>query len=358
MRTMLLLALSACATARPVVAVPAHQEPVCPSKAPTWSGDATALRGANIEKVCLVGASEDDYLRLHEAVAPREGTPLDEAPVRADIEQLYGLGLVNDVVAVAEALPSKGVMLSYVVEPFDVIGELSLRGVTAIPADDVKNPGLRASPQVVKALGDQVRRLLVERGYANASVSASAQRVRPGTSNVVVTAVEGPKLVVHTIRFLGRKLVPERELRGVLSSKVGEVFTEETAARDVVALSGACLDHGLLTSSVTVAHAEGTSGEVELVFTLTEGEVFRVGSLTTTGVSLGDEKAALKSLETKPKAIFSRSAVRRDVDRLEHFARQRGLAVEITPLTTLNPAKKTIDLVLELAKRADGTLRF
>jgi outer membrane protein assembly factor BamA len=72
----------------------------------------------------------------------------------------------------------------------------------------------------------------------------------------------------------------------------------------------------------------------------------------------GDEAAVLRTLETKPKAVFSRAAMRRDLDRLEHYARQRGLAVDITPLTTLNPEKKTIDVVLELAKRADGTLRF
>ena len=55
-----------------------------------------------------MGASEDSYLRLHELVAPREGSPLDADAVRSDIEALFAQGQLKDVVVVAQPLRQQG----------------------------------------------------------------------------------------------------------------------------------------------------------------------------------------------------------------------------------------------------------
>lgn len=80
--------LCGCATAPAVVkpaAVAAAPAATCPT-GPVPYTESTSVVGAMVEKVCLVGASEDSYLRMHELVAPREGSPLDVDGVRADLE--------------------------------------------------------------------------------------------------------------------------------------------------------------------------------------------------------------------------------------------------------------------------------
>lgn len=369
MRPVLLaLVLVGCATAGPVrgpvtattTTVPAATpvEPSCPATMPAAEEGEVPV-GAKIEKVCLLGASEDDYLRLHEAVAPREGTTVDPLALRADLETLFGQGSVSDVVVATQRLPSGGVVLLFGVQPFDVVTALEVKGAPALGDDSISPPSLRANPKVLHGMVRQVTDALLERGYAQATVRATLTPVGPGKVAVTLQAEQGPRQVVSALVFEGRKVLKEAELKAALHSRVGEPWRREVAELDALALTEVAFDHGLITVKVkAVEPTLGADGKVALHFAIEEGAVFTIGALTVTGVPPADQQPLLSSLETKPKTTFVRSQLKRDVQRLEHSGRQHGVSVEVTPLTTVDPTKHRVDITFELKPKADGAIRF
>jgi outer membrane protein insertion porin family len=316
-----------------------------------------------VEKVCLVGASEDSYLRLHELVAPREGVPLDADAVRGDIEALFEQGLVRDVVVVAQPLPSKAVVLSYFVTEYEWLSKVNFSGAKAVKPDElaqVAHAGLRASPFVLKMLSGQVKALYAGLGYPQATAVAALKSVGGGNAELTLQIDEGTRVTVGAITFVGAQHVGEAELRKALKCELGAPWLDDLVERDAFALTAVYYDHGHVNVRVVPSShpLPAPGGAVELVFTVTEGDIFHLGKLALTGFSLGAEKDVLKLMESKPKSVFSRTVLQRDIERLRDRAKVQGFVVEVTPLTAVDSEKKIIDVTFELEKKPGGRVQF
>jgi len=163
--------------------------------------------------------------------------------------------------------------------------------------------------------------------------------------DAVVSVEEGELASVDHIRFAGVKKVKEKELREALVSKEGAVFMEDAAERDVLVINSVYFDHGMVRATVEYSR----TGK-ELVFTVNEGDVFKLGKLAFSGYKLSDGDAFLKSLESKKGAIFSRIAMQRDLKRIAERASKEGSRVNVTPLTDVDAAKKIINVTFDLEK--------
>lgn len=327
----------------------------CPKALPATSGDPAALLGARIEKVCLVGSNDDTHLRLSELVAPREGTPLDRQAVSADLEALFALGMVNEATAVAQPLASKGVVLTYFVTLYPWANRVRLEGVTAtLPGDDLDeltSGGRVASPLSLRALANGLTALYAREGFKDAKVDVSTERIDDQLVLIVAKVTEGARATVTAVRFEGIKQVPESQLRKVLRTTVGAPVQGDVVNRDALQLTGVYLDRGLVNAVVEPdLRALPQPGATEVVFVVKEGDVFKLGKLSLTGLSLGVEKELLQSFESKPGSIFNRSALARDIERLRARAKQKHQTVNITPITNVDSEAHRIDLKLEIEK--------
>ena len=364
-----LLLLAGCATTGAVKNEPAAEPRpgpplvgVCPTSAVPYSDSHSAL-GVIVEKVCLVGASEDSYLRLHELVAPREGNVVDASMVRADIELMFEQNLLRDVAVVAQPLASKSVMLTYVVSEYEWITGVEYTGVHAVKVEHFKeltHSGLRANPFVLKTLTETVKALYAGLGYPAAKVTATMKSLGGGNAQLTFAIEEGAQVKVGAVSFEGIAQLPEVELRKAIRSSVGVPYLQEMAERDTLAITTVYFDYGMVNVAVasTTRALATPPGAVQVVFLVKEGDVFRLGKVKLTGFSLGVEKDVLKGLEAKPRSVFSRSVLQRDMEKLRARAQLKGDVVEITPLTTVDPEKKTIDVSFELEKKPSGTIRF
>jgi outer membrane protein insertion porin family len=211
----------------------------------------------------------------------------------------------------------------------------------------------------LKAAVEEVKQSYASIGFAHTKVDYALEDTKPGQVKLKLQIDEGHRFTVGAIRIEGAKVVKQEELKKALRSGVGGPYTEELAERDAMALNAVLFDHGLVQSSVTaVAPGDSPNGAVDLVFRISEGDVYKVGKLKLTGFDLGPEKDVFKSLETKTKTVFSRSAITRDIERLKHLAQQKGASVDVLPLTEVNPKDKTIDLTFSLEKQPEQRIRF
>lgn len=362
------LGLAGCATTSTAVMPPAPvavvpSPPTCPKTLPTEVGDdATKWLGAKIEKVCLVNQSEDGYLKLHEVVVPSEGQALTGELVARGLQELVLTGTVRDAKAILQPLPSGGVVLTYFVSEFPLVGKISFEGVKTVGVDVLRDLALRTaytSPYTLKKLTQTMSELYLERGYSRVRITPRVAAPEANKADVAFVVEEGPRTTLGSIRFVGSKRVPETELRKVLRAMLNGPYLESEASLDTLQLTNVYLDRGMVSVSVKSAVAPGKAPDtLELTFTIKEGDVFTLGKLTLKGHPLGEEKAVLKGLEVKPGTVFSRSALKRDIDRLKDRAAKQGVKIEVVPITNVDPEKKRIEVVLEVEKQAGGSIQF
>ncbi|MBL8956740.1 MAG: hypothetical protein JNK82_38560, partial [Myxococcaceae bacterium] len=135
-------------------------------------------------------------------------------------------------------------------------------------------------------------------------------------------------------------------------------FREDRLDEDAVQLSQVYYDRGMMNVSVRPSWVKlQAPGAVELVFTIVEGEIFKIGKLTFSGVALGPDKEVMKGFESKPGGVLSRAALRRDIDRLRDRASAKGFNVNVLPVTNVDPDKKIVDVELQLEK-LPGPINF
>lgn len=359
------LLATACVTTKGAeVAAPAPPAPApppaCPATPPAATLPPDALLGRVVERVCLLGASEDGALKLRERVAPREGATLDAEFVANDLQALFATGLLRDARALAVPSGDRGAVLVYVVAEEALVARVDLTGASA-PMEpllrDVAQLGRRASAFELTRMTAVMRELYARRGHPRASVEARATPSGPGEVLLSVAIDEGPALTLRAVRVVGHRRVPEKELRARLAAKPGALWHGDATA-DEVALTTLYLDRGMVQASVSAEVSEpGADGNVDVTFTISEGEVFRVGKVTLAGHALGEAAKLLGQLETKPGVVLSRSAVQRDLERLRLLAFKRGEKIAVTPVSNVDLDARRVDLELQVEK-LDGPVRF
>ncbi|MFO0601355.1 MAG: POTRA domain-containing protein [Myxococcaceae bacterium] len=360
--------LAGCATASTTTTAappppPAPVELKCPTAlSTTLTGNAIALEGAAVDKVCLVGASDDTYLRLHELVAPREGSPLAAATTRDDLLALFDTQLLKNAVAVADKLPNGHVMLTYFVTEQDVVTKVSLEGAPSLPPELQKQlqvHGFRATAAQRARLTTEASGWYEEAGFNHATVEVTAKNTAPGACELVVNVVEGPRQTLHAVRFEGLKRVAAADLQKEMKSKIGAPVVPALLEVDAFRMTAVYYDRGMVNVNFEQKQVELDTppGAVDVVFTVTEGDVYKIGALTFTGFSLGDDKDLLKTFESKKGTVFSRAALQRDMERIKDRAKKKGAVVEVTPLTNIEKDKKSIDVTFELEKKP-GPIQF
>jgi outer membrane protein assembly factor BamA len=350
--------LLGCATASPAVtptpapasseAPPAVAPATCPTAPPKDAAfDPARVFGARVEKVCLLGAGDETSLRLKEAVAPREGTTLDAAAAREDLSELFATGLIHEARVFGQALPSKGVLVTYVVVERALVTAVRVEGAPSLSAElrhELEVKGFRDTASQRARLRDLTLGFYEALGHAEAALDFETKPAAGGVE-LVMKVTEGRRMAVQALHYEGAKGVPARELEKLVQTKVGGPVREELLEQDRQRLSTLYLDRGFVMATVNVTRLTVPSGATDITFAIDEGALFRVGAVDVKGLPPG----ALKGLETKKGVVFSRAAVRRDLDRLRTFAGK--LDVEVLPLTEVDAATKTIRLTFEVSPR-------
>lgn len=341
-RALLAMLCAGCATTKTAapVAAPTKTEATCPTTRPETPGSLDAVIGKYVEKVCFVSE-----LALRDVVSSSEGHELDAATVRDGLVALFATGLVRDAEAIAVPLDAERVVLTWFATPYPKLSNVRVEGAKALGGDavlDGLNPSDFAYGSGVTL--QKLRTEVVEFYQAHGYPAADATVALVGTE-AVVTVTEGELASIEHIRFAGVKKVKEAELREALTSKEGAVFQEDVAERDVFALNAVYFDHGMVRATVEFSR----TGK-ELLFTVREGDVYKLGKLAFSGYALSDGDAFLKALESKKGTVFSRIAVQRDLKRIAERASKEGARVNVTPMTDVDPDKKLINVTFELEK--------
>jgi outer membrane protein insertion porin family len=365
----LVAALNGCAAKAPVVAAPtpAAAAPAKPAVPPcpesiVPGGDpleAVGFEGKPVVRVCVIGGSEASRQAAQRAIELHPSDVFSAGRMRADLEAILRLGIFDDAAAYGlRVQQGAGVALLYSVhdrphiahigfEGAKVFGDATLDSKLTVAKEVPYDPA--SASQVALTVRDEYRK----RGYEAARVVVVTEPVAgsPDQINVRLKVDEGTQSRFAKIELRGNKKVPEAELRKAAAIEAGKPFVREEIERATLVMSALYYDRGFVQVRVdTELGAANAQGMVPTTFVIDEGDVYSISALHVTKLGAPLEKELLDTVvRARPKQVFVRTKIVEDIERVNAFFAARPQQVTVTPLTEIDPKKKTIDLTFEIA---------
>jgi len=334
----LLVVLAACGGAAPEAKQPAPPAKPAPAAVDvSWD----KLEGP-VKDVTVEAADATLAPKIQALLQGQIGKPLDRAALRDQVSQVFAMQGVGSVL-VRGIQRDDGITLE-----LDITPQPTIHALTAAQADGTSVPlpgqlaaanGLPLDPVLLDTVAGQLRDHFVSDGYPDA---AARWTTKPVGSQVDVSLVVSPgtRVVIDHVELAGNAHAKAADLLKVMDLPAGP-WNQARVDRAALQIDTYYYDHGYVNVSVDTPAPSATPK-----FTIKEGDQFKIGKLSIKDASPADEKKWLALLGVKKGDVFSRSAMTAGLQKLQDATK----AADITPVTKLDPAKKTIDISFEIQK--------
>ncbi|GMV36359.1 MAG: hypothetical protein AMXMBFR61_08670 [Fimbriimonadales bacterium] len=169
----------------------------------------------------------------------------------------------------------------------------------------------------------------------------------PGGVRVVVDLVENP--VIEKIRFVGDIVVPEEELRKVMTLQPGRVLNVNALRTDAGNLRRYLDGKGYFSQIESAEFSQSEPGTFEIKIV-----VMRVAGVRLEGLRATKEKVVRRELRTKPGEFFNLETWRKDILRVYNL----GFFDAVDALEPNAPTIDTVELGLKFQERRTGSVNL
>ena len=278
--------------------------------------------------------------RLLANMRTRVGQPYSEQVVEEDIRNLYATGNVVNVRIYGEPMGETGVRVIVVLQAKAKVTVVELEGVKEFKASRIRDkistkPGDAANEASLEADRQAILEYYRGKGFTDVEVTYKLDsNEKLGTARVRFDVREGGKSAIKEVRFVGNSKVTSSELSNVVKTrryrmilspilKTGRVVTEQLSD-DVVAIREYYQNKGFSDVQVHEPQLNQLNGKVEVVFSIVEGEPYKVGRVSYRGARLFPEEKLLSVTKLRSGAVYSPAAVQADVKALQDLYGAKG----------------------------------
>jgi outer membrane protein insertion porin family len=208
---------------------------------------------------------------------------------------------------------------------------------------------------LLRRVAASVRELYAEKGYHASEVTANVRQADTGPKLVHVTfhVVEGPKVAIRDVEFLGNRGLSDDRLAKALKENRpqglwsliggGGTFKEDKFAEDAQNVIDLYRDHGYILARVGQPQlrplddsADGATRWVQLRIPVTEGARYRIGEVTFEGNSIVGTEVLRALVPLEPGAIYSQKVVAKGLEKARELYGAGGY-FEFTAFPDLQP---------------------
>jgi outer membrane protein insertion porin family len=313
-------------------------------------------------------------------IKTREGAVFSPVQVKEDIRALYQLGHFEDVQVKTEGF-ERGLKVIFWVKEKPLIREILLEGNSEITTEVLKEvvtllPRTAFNLQLIQENAEKLRVKYHDKGYYHAVVIPVVVELRGGDRNVVFYIEEGDEIRLTEVIIAGNKAIPTDEIKDVMKNQeagffafVGDSGTlrTENVKDDLDSIRNLYYDRGYIQVQVSDPVIEEhsytehtheflgqtetyvTRNEVTIRINIKEGDQFHVDSVTLKGNETIRTEDLLKEIRLKQGDVFSRDALRKDVNRIiDRYDSNARPFANVTPLFNIDEAKKTVAITIEI----------
>jgi outer membrane protein assembly factor BamA len=318
--------------------------------------DRMATAGRTIAEVRITGVDAALANTLGSMLETRAGQVLADAPIAADLRRMWALGVIDDAY-----IDLDGDRVTFVLIPRPRIGRVVIprRDRTALGRFDLL-AGTAYEPQRIARIADAVKLGYMREGHLDAVVEVARQARSASAVDVCVAASPGPKIIIRSITFPGRKRIPEAELLGELHGAtsginvVGGLFDADSLDFDKAFLFDEYYERGMVNVSIGTVRAKRDGDRLDIEVPIEEGPEFSIGTIT---LRIGEHGIVAPPRVAIPLAygeLFKRSRVQ-----AARAAIELATGADVLSLTHVDDVHNRIDITFELTERYPwGALRL
>ena len=305
---------------------------------------------------------EPSAVRAVLSVQPGQTVTLDV--IDRDIQAIFKLGRFDDVSAeISEEGGARILTYRLVERPLlrkvafsgnKEFTEEKLRTLISLKIPDIYNP--RLVEQSIAA----IRKAYVEEGYHAVTITPELVSGNNGEATLTLAIKEGEKVLIDTIRFEGNTVFSDRELRKVMQTKERwflswltdrGTYREDMLNNDLELLADQYFNQGYVQVKVRKPQITLVDDNryMDILIVIEEGPQFHVGKIEVAGDLIKPATEILALTKLKPGDVFSRELLRQNITTINDLYADQGYAyVNVAPLSTTDPAKRTIDLKYDI----------
>jgi outer membrane protein insertion porin family len=298
-----------------------------------------AADGFQVIAVEVRGASRVAPDAIRKVMGTQVGQELDLDKVRQDVKAVYRMGYFRDVTFDTEEVPG-GYRLTVIVVERPIVSGVHIEG-----NKDVETTDLRAAVTVkerslyqeekVKESVNKLTEVCQNKGFVDASVTASVAEDSEGALRVTFRVTEGPKLKIERIVITGNQFHPTKAIRKAMeTSEKGffsfisdsGTFKKDVIETDVRKIEALYQNNGFLDSKISEpVVGRGKKGLI-VTIRIFEGRQYRIGEVRFSGESGIPEEALRKTVKLKSGDLFNREVVLTDLLALTTLVNDEGYA--------------------------------
>lgn len=298
-----------------------------------------AADGFRVIAVEVRGASRVAPDAIRKVMGTQVGQELDLAMVRQDVKAVYRMGYFRDVTFDTEEVPG-GYRLTVIVVERPIVSGVHIEG-----NKDVETTDLRAAVTVkerslyqeekVKESVNKLTEVCQNKGFVDASVTASVAEDSGGALRVTFRVTEGAKLKIERIVITGNQFHPTKAIRKAMeTSEKGffsfisdsGTFKKDVIETDVRKIEALYQNNGFLDSKISEpVVGRGKKGLI-VTIRIFEGRQYRIGEVRFSGESGIPEEALRKTVKLKGGDLFNREVVLTDLLALTTLVNDEGYA--------------------------------
>lgn len=302
----------------------------------------------NVKTITVKGDDQTAVAAAKQMLAPEVGKPLDRSRLRDELSTVLQIKGVGDASASAVQL-ADGIEIVVALSPARALHSLTAKevggGDVPLPGQLATATGLPLDPGLLAAVVAQLREAYLAKGFTDVAVTWSQADAGTNQVDVAIAITPGKATTITTIEFKGNAHAKKADLLKAIDGTLAasSPWSSDRIDRAALILSAYYYDHGYINVAVDAPKPSGASAPA--TFAITEGDQFRIGKITITGVADADAKKYLAMVTAKKGDVFSRTVVQAGIVKI-----QEDVKAQVEPITNIDPKKKTIDLELKVLK--------
>ncbi len=322
--------------------------------------------GLNITEIKIDGLQRVEEASVRKVLKSNEGYPYSSDMISDDIRAIYKLGYFSDVI-VAKEDTDEGIRLIYTIRERPSIRNVKLEGNDDVKDDDIEEVLDVKKHQVLsydklKRNAEKIRNVYIDKGFFLADVDFKVKEVDENRVDVVFVMNERAKVQVKKIILQGNKKIPDKELLGVMMTKVADPFSfinnsgkfrQEILERDAFMIGNYYADHGYINAKVSPPEVYISPDRrwIYLTIKIQEGESYNMGEVDFQGELIFPKENLHKMMTLKKGEVFNRSIFMRDMEAVANLYKDKGYAyANVTPLTTEHKEERIVDVVFDIER--------
>lgn len=326
-----------------------------------------ASENLTVRELVITGQRKIEKDAILAKLKTHKGDPYEAANIREDVLALFKLGYFNDV-QVDRKVDGSFVDLTYKVLEKPSVTEIIYDGNSELKSEEIgEAAGLKPyeilSMAKVREATEKIQKLYEDKGYFLAKIDPEVTVLKADESvKLTYKIVEGEKVKVKKIVFIGAKKVSEEVLKDHMMTKEEGYFTglsgsgsykQEAFERDIQIIRLTYYNQGYIQAKVDRPQISVTPDKkgIYLTIRVEEGEQYYVGEVDFAGDLMFPKAELFDTIKIDKNGVFAYDVLQKDLGELQAKYGDLGYAyANVIPRWEFREAEKKVNLIFEIDK--------